>query len=94
MKDTNYKTVCYFTLTNSVEGVLPKIGRKKLLEKLAKQNINEADVDKTQIIDQQSGKVSYYVNLTPPRTAQVTHTDGEQSSIGLPSYFALAITEL
>jgi hypothetical protein len=63
MKDTLYKTVLLYTKLSPpiVEGILPKIGRKKVLEKLAKHNITEQQIDKSEKIE--NGKVTYSVWL-------------------------------
>lgn len=63
MKDTIYRTVLLYTKLSPplVMGVIPRIGRKKLLEKLAKYGVKEEDVDKSE--EKADGKVTYAVWL-------------------------------
>lgn len=62
LKDGNYRTVLRHTTTNSVEGIIPKIGKIKLLEKLKKHKITESDVDKTEV-KHDDGTVGYWIPL-------------------------------
>jgi len=49
LKDTLYTTRLLFTKMSppTIHGVIPRIGKKKLLEKLQKYGITEEDVDRT-----------------------------------------------
>jgi len=49
MEDRLYKTVLLYTKLSppAVQGVIPRIRKKKLLEKLARYNIKESDLNKS-----------------------------------------------
>jgi len=72
MKDTLYQTKLSYTKLSPpvVEGVIPKISKKKILEKLSKHGITEADVDKT---ERKAGeKVTYAIWLLKDLLLEIT----------------------